>query len=762
MTATSLLAARAASRRPLPRRRAPALAVAALLAAPTPLLAQGSGNPQAAPLVVERVIVSAQKRDEVLQDVPLAVSEISGRKLDALQIDRIEQLRLVVPSFDAGAFGTTVRGVGTSTFSVSIEQSVSTVIDDIVLGRPEMALGSFYDLARVEVLRGPQGMLFGKNASAGLVSITTQQPRLDRVEVLAQFAAGDGGQLDSNATLNLPLGERAALRVGGYVNKFDPLIRNRPDGRGFNGNDEYGARLRLAWNPLADLRLRLGLDGTRQDSGGMWTAYKTNPAGTIHARLAACGITAGPDLRESCVDGPVYKRVDNEGAHLRADWQLGDYTLTSISGVRRNQSVEDRDSDSINVNVLNRNFARIRTKNSSQELRLASPDEGRVRWQAGLFWYDLDIVQRTDQVGTLGLAPAPIFNSTVDSDIRSVSTAVFGQADIEITPRLTAILGARHTRDEVAMDFAQFAQPGFTPFLPVVRRSDTTQAESTSWRVGAKFQIEPAHMVYATVSRGYKGPGFNQTAVSNATVDQSVRPEVPTNIELGLRSSFLKGALVTNLTLFDQTFDDYQAQVLDTSIFPAVVRTVNAGKLKSRGLEADIQAVLPHHVVLTAALAYLDAKYQDFGLIACWPGQTAEQGCRTLAPGANFFDPSGQRLANAARVRATVTAYHQRTLGAGLVGFVQADASYRSVVNTTATGDPNAVIPAYTLYNASLGLAAADERWRLTLWVRNLADERYVAGIFGAPFGARAGGDYSQVPSLDARRRVGVSLGLRF
>lgn len=737
-----------------------ALGAAALL---TPLVyAQGSTDAGAAPVAVERVIVSAQKRDEVLQDVPLAVSEISGRKLDALQIDRIEQLRLVVPSFDAGAFGTTVRGVGTSTFSVSIEQSVSTVIDDIVLGRPEMSLGSFYDLARVEVLRGPQGMLFGKNASAGLVSITTQQPKLGRFEALANLSAGNGGQVDSNATLNMPLGERAALRVGGYVNRFDGLITNRNDGRRFNGNDERGARLRLAWNPRGDVQVKFGLDGSRQDSGGMWTAYKANPAGAIQARLAACGLGAGPDLRETCVDGPVYKRVDNEGAHLRVDWSVAGYTLSSISGVRRNKSVEDRDSDSTPVNVLNRNFASITTRNTSQELRLASPDEGRVRWQAGLFWYELDIVQRTDQVGSLGVAPAPIFNSTVDSDIRSVSTAIFGQADIEITRQLTAIVGARHTRDEVGMEFQQFAQPGFTPFLPVVRRSDRTQAESTSWRLGAKYQIEPAHMVYATVSRGYKGPGFNQTAVANATVDQSVAPEVPTNIELGLRSSFLRGALVTNLTLFDQTFEDYQAQVLDTSIFPAVVRTVNAGRLKTRGLEADIQAVLPNHVVLTAALAYLDSEYQDFGLIACWPGQTAAQGCTTLAPGANFFDPSGRRLANAARVRATLTAYHQRALSDRINGFVQADASWRSEVNTTATGDPNAVIPAYGLVNASFGLAAHDERWRLTLWVRNLADKRYVAGVFGTPFGSRAGGDYSQVPSLDARRRYGLSLGLRF
>jgi iron complex outermembrane receptor protein len=709
---------------------------------------------------LERVIISAQKRDQLLQDVPVAVSEVSGSKLQELHIDSIEQLRLLVPSFDAGASGYTVRGVGTSTFSTSIELSVSTVIDDIVLGRPEMALGSFYDIARVEVLRGPQGMLFGKNASAGVVSTVRQQARLGKREAKAFVRAGSNDAIDANATLNLPLGEKAAIRLGGYGNKYDGIVHNVFDGRRFNGNEESGGRVLLSWEPRSDLRIRGGLETARQNSLGMWTPYKTNPAGPLRAALAACGVTASGDNRDVCLDGPARQVVSNDSADAHVDWDLGPYTLSSVTGVRRSDMDQDRDSDSRPVNILNGNQALLLTKQASQEFRLATPDDRPWRWTAGLFWYDLRIKGSTNQTGGLGLAPVPVFNNTVESETRSTSAAVFGQTEFDLTPKLTAIVGARQTHDRVTLAYKQFAQPGFIPFGPAVTLSDATSANNLSWRLGLKYQLKPDQMFYVTASRGYKGPGFNQTAVSNTTTSQVVNPEAATNFELGMRSSFLDRRLQTNLTVFSEEFKDYQAQVLDTSVTPTAYRTINAGTLKSRGIEADITAVLPNRLVLSAALAYLDAHYSDFGYVSCWLGQTAAQGCVTLGPGLTGSDPSGNSLAVASRMRGTITAYYQRTLTPTLEGFVQADASWRSSAFTTATHDPNSQIPAYGLINASIGIGSPDERWRLTLWARNLADKRFLASTFPTPFGGP--GDYSQVPSLDAQRRIGASLALKF
>ncbi|MDB5438955.1 MAG: hypothetical protein JWM33_1382, partial [Caulobacteraceae bacterium] len=231
-----------------------ALALSASIAALSAgqALAQDAAGKPAAEMITE-VVVTAQKREQRLQDVPIAVSVVSEADLQRRNIGNIDQLKLVVPSFDSTAFGVSVRGVGTSTFSTSIEPTVSTVLDGVVLGRPEMALGSFYDLARVEILRGPQGMLFGKNASAGLVSITTRSPVIGRLEALANLNLGQDGYNKSDATLNLPLGDKAALRVGGFVNKLDGVLHNRFDGREFNGNDVWGGRAKLLWRPTDTL-----------------------------------------------------------------------------------------------------------------------------------------------------------------------------------------------------------------------------------------------------------------------------------------------------------------------------------------------------------------------------------------------------------------------------------------------------------------------------------------------------------------------------
>jgi iron complex outermembrane receptor protein len=734
---------------------------AAQVAAPDAAASASAGNAGAAPRL-ERVIITAQKREQVLQDVPLAVSEISGKKLESLQIDNIEQLRFVVPSFDSTAAGISVRGVGTASFSVSIEQSVSTVVDDVVLGRPEMSRGSFYDLARVEVLRGPQGMLFGKNASAGLVSITTQQAKLGVNEGQAFASAGNGGYLDANATVNLALGESAALRVGGYHNSLDGVIINRPDGRRLNGNQEDGTRLRFTWAPHPDVRVHLGADYNVQDTSGLWVPFKTNPTGAQQIGLAACGITASSENRETCLDGPAETNIRNEGVTARVDWTLGNFTVTSVTAQRKNDYHDNRDSDSLPVNILNLNSNDQAMKQFSQELRLGFDGSGSLRATGGLYFFKLDNLQQTVQGGTLGLAPVPVFNSTINSDVGSRSTAVFGQAEYDITPKLTAILGARRTRDELTMEFDQRAAPGSVPFQAVVKRSDATSASSTSWRLGAMYRLMPDLMVYAMASRGYKGPGFNQTAVANATTSQLVNPEVPSNFELGMRGTFLDGRLQANVTAFQQNFKGYQAQVLDTSVFPAAIRTVNAGQLDTRGLEADITAVLPQRVLLTAAVAYLDANYKDFGQIACYPGQTVAEGCLALAPGFSFFNPTGSTLAGVSRWRATLGASHQRQITAALTAYLAADFSWRSSFNTSATRDPNTVIEAYGLVNASVGIGAANDAWRLTLWGKNLADKNYAASIFGSPFGDRRGGDYAHVPTIDSARRLGVSLNLRF
>jgi iron complex outermembrane receptor protein len=242
-----------------------------------------------------------------------------------------------------------------------------------------------------------------------------------------------------------------------------------------------------------------------------------------------------------------------------------------------------------------------------------------------------------------------------------------------------------------------------------------------------------------------------------------VRPEIPTNYEIGLRSEFFEGALVANVTAFSQTFEDYQAQIVDRTVNPSVFRTVNAGELETIGVEADVTAILPPGIVFTASLAYLDATYGNFGEVSCFPGQTVAQGCVLVAAPATFaYDPSGDRLAGASELRSTIAAYYERPLTASIEGFIRADYNWRSDFNLAATGDPTTEVDAYGLLNGSLGIQNADGSWRLSLWGRNLTDEDYPFSIFNTPFGSNLGGDYSQVPTIENSRRFGVALSVSY
>lgn len=732
--------------------------MAVLMAAPA---AWAQETPEAEASEVTGIIVTAQKREERLQDVPVAISVVGNEQLERQNISNIDQLKLVVPSFESNAFGVSIRGVGTATFSTSIEVSVSTVLDGVALGRPEMALGSFYDLSRVEVLRGPQGMLFGKNASAGVVSLTTQSPHLSTFEALGNFNFGTDGYVKSDATVNIPLGDKAAIRFGGYVNQADGVIHNRFDGRDFNGNDEKGGRLKFLWSPTDNLDILLTADYGKQNQSVTWSPYKLNPLSPLNAVYAACGVKASPDNTDLCIDGPQSKDRENYGFTGQVDWRLGDFTLTSITAARRDIDKSAGDSDSRPTNILNENISDQDIRQFSQEVRLASPTGQLVDYVAGLYYFNLKTEQTTSQTGTFGLPfVPPIVNQTITNLAETESIAAFGQASVHLGDKLTLLAGGRFTHDKVTLDFNQFNRPGTFPLAAPVSFKGKTEEDNFSWRVGAQYKITPVTMAYFTVARGYKGPGFNQTAVSPATAgDQLVNPEYPMSYELGLKTA-LPGNILLNLAIFDTKFEDYQAQILDNSVTPAVFRTTNAGDLKTRGFEADVVAAPFTGMLITAGVTYLDAKYGNFAPISCYPGQTPAQGCVVFAPGQSGYDASGQRLANTAKWKYAIAGRYEHPLSDGLKVFVQADYSWRSETNASANKDPNTVIGSYGILSGAFGIASEDDKWRLSLWGKNLTDERFPSALFGTPFGVP--GDYSQVLTSDAFSRFGVALNVRY
>lgn len=730
-----------------------------------------SATTQSAPAAqVDDIVVTAQKREERLQTVPVAVSVATGEDLRERNVSNIDQLKSVVPSFESTSFGTSIRGVGTSTFSTSIEPTVSTVVDGVVLGRPEMALGSFYDIAQVEVLRGPQGMLFGKNASAGVVSIVTNRPSLDGFEGAANLSLGEDGFNRSDATVNLPLGDTLALRVGGFVNKLDGVIHNQFDDRSFNGNDESGGRVRLLWTPTASVDVLLTADYMKQDQTMTWSPYALGAGSPFTVPYALCGVTPGPENTDLCIDGPQYKDRENYGFTGQVDWSLNNgLLLTSITAGRRATDFSDGDSDSLPINILNTNISNQWFDQFSQEFRLTSPQGRRLEYVAGLYYFSQETRQTTEQTGSFGLPlPPGLFgNVTIDSLVEAESYAVFGQLKYALTERLSLIAGARWTHDEISLDFDQYNLPGTLGVNPAAAFYDEAREENLSWRLGLQHQYSDRGMVYATVARGYKGPGFNQTGVSNATTDQYVGPEIPTSYEIGAKSTLFAGRLLLNVAAFHTTFEDYQAQTLDRSVTPAAFRTINAGDVESQGVEADFIARLAEGLTLTGAAAYIDASYGDFAPISCYPGQTVAEGCLVVDPGfppfvppTTAYDASGGPLSGVSDWKTNLALRYERPVFAGLRFSGMIDWAWRSEMNASANGDPSTVIDSYHLLGFSAGVGADDDRWRLSVWGRNLGDQRFPSALFGPPFGGP--GDYAQVLTGDAFRRFGVTLNVRY
>jgi iron complex outermembrane recepter protein len=743
--------------------------------------AQTAPAPDAAPVVDNEIVVTAQKREERLRDVPLAVSAVTGSALQAQQITTATDLRLVSPSLNftpsanARGEGFAIRGVGTAIFSDTVEQSVGVVVDGVVLGRSGQATGDLLDLERVEVLRGPQGMLFGKNASAGLISITTRRPQLGATTLDLNASYATLNEIKLSAIGNVPLGSIAALRLAVGGQTADGTIFNRRLNVDVNNRNEQNVRAKLLVEPSSDLSIVLSGDWQRRRSRCCsWTA-RSAPTGTTFATLnAAAGVVPSIGNREIAAGVPFFQNVDAWGVSGQADYDLGFATLTSITAFRRWKNTDNNDPDLLPANILDVNTGTSRLRQFSQEVRLTSPS-GPVEWVAGLFYYNQTNVTESNQTGTLGAVALPsLLGTTLFTDTTNISKAAFGQITVRPVSGLKLIAGARYTDEKIDLVLRQAQAPGTIATIPG-RFSGTitgsTGATNLSYRLTAQVDVTPTLMVYATHARGFKGPGINTLGVSTS-VTEVVRPEIPTTYEVGARGAWLNNRVSFAIAAYRTDYTNFQAQVFDQGVTPGRFRVTNAGKLKTQGIEAELSVRPVTGLTLSFNGNYLDATYADFQNIACYTGQpilpfgtvrTSDRQCIRVSAAAGataVTNGTGNRLGNAPQLTFTLFGRYEVPIG-NLKGFIQGNYQFRDKVNFSAAGDPNLVQDSFGLVNGSLGLTSEDSRWTATVFVKNLFDKFYATNIISQPV-LNAPGVYSQFFTPDARRIVGVSLGLKF
>ena len=698
----------------------------------------------------EEIVVTAQKREQRLQDVPVSVSVVSGDQLVDQGVTDATQLQYTVPglTYTAGpAPAYAIRGIGTQTYSRTASSDVAIVVDGVIQGQPQPPSNSLFDIQRVETLSGPQGMLFGKNASAGVINVVTNAPDPDEFTSSFHTDLGENGYQVYQATENVPLSGNSALRISAFSNGQDARLFNRFDDRGVDQYTDYGGRARYLFS---NENVTVNVIADYEHDHGSPPVWTVRHAGSLAPLLAACGVTAGPDNTDVCLDGPNARNTYSYGLSAQIDVPIGAYTLTSITADRQYTSQENSDADSVDLNFLDRSYVREFDNQFSEELRVASPTGRRLEYVAGLYYYDFTYKYNGEQAGTLGFFPVPVLLDAPTQHAKEYSDAAFAQATLHVWDGLSLIGGLRETRDTVSSLGRFPCVPSLGLCIPGLTSLGPQDAKVThynlSYRIGAQYRLDDDSMVYLTDTRGYKGPAINTPYLGNIT-PTIVKAETPTYVEAGLKQSLFDHALTVNAAAFHDIVRNFQAQTLNTQVTPSYFTFANASKLKSEGFELDFYARPAQGLRLDGGIIYNYAIYGDF-----------LSQCTSVCSGA--VNVKGNQLANAPRWQMNLNGEYTRPLIDGYDGFIAANVSYRTDASSSPVRDPNEVIKAYALVNGRIGIRSDDGRYSIAFFARNLFDKRFPTVIFPDP--VSGGTNYDQAFSPDAFRVLGVSLDLNF
>lgn len=720
----------------------------------TPAMAQAADstpadNAEAAP---NDIIVTARKTKETLQDAPVAVSVVTGDFLNKTGFTQVSEVVRFVPGIALSPLNTTrasgskIRGLSTFSFSDGFESSVSTVVDGVVLGRESQGFADFLDIKSIEVIKGPQGTLFGKNASAGVINIQTNDPAFT-FGGSAEATYGSFNETKLRGTVTGPLvDDKLAFRLTGTYNHRDGVLENAIAGqKDLNDRNSYVLRGKLLFQPTPDLKFVLSGDiGHSRNRCCMSTyrfagapsgalAFATN-SGVLQLRtaLAALGIVPGPGNRKvGVLDSRILERQNSGGMALNIDYNFGDSSLSSISSWRKWSIDEFNEADGVsNSNVNSHNGTAVNTEQFTQELRLNTKIGNVVDLVAGLFYFhqDLEAHGRVDIELALPF-PGSFFNvrTLADRSVGTSSYAAYGEATFHLNDKASLIVGGRYTHDSLfatynRVSLAYDPTKPFTPFFgPNITGIQPFKNDNLSGRVIGRYFWTDDVMTYVSWSRGYKGPGIDVAeSVNAAAIYQPgglpvLKPEIPTLWEAGIRTSLFDKALTTNVTFYDQ-----ELRNLQTITPSAIGAALNVGidKVKSKGIEVEMilrPAALPGFT-LTGAYTLNDVK------IAKFAATPALEGKRFRDNAHDFYSIIGD--------------YRTKLGGSGFEGFVRAEWSWQSAKNTDLNGGADFNVDSYGLLNLRLGFNAPDDRYGLTFSVENVTNQVYAIYVLGSSFRA--------------------------
>ena len=712
-----------------------ALAALAVAMMSGPALAAGAATD------VGEVVVTAFKREETVLKAPAAISALTGAALEARGLEGLDDIQFAVPSLQSGKMlGTTavvIRGVGLLNQG---SPGVAIHTDGVYQPRPAMGDLTQVDLERVEVLRGPQGTLYGRNATGGAINFITRAPT-DRFEGYIQGAVATYDEYRLQSVVNVPLGDRVRTRaVINLQDRSKGFVENVGAGEDVDKGRSLSARIRTAIDITDRLTADISLAALHDDGPTSYFVLNAPPAAVAVARYPfLANIVLPQGKRKTTANGPSEFKRSYGSAAANLTWDLDDVKVRSITSYARLSDDFRTDSDASNVNAFaqhNTNLSRVFT----QELN-ASGAWGPLDMVVGAYFMNDRAPARLNIDFPLGLTPLTP-GSALTFNVPRAQTkayAVFADGALRASERLRLLGGLRYSVDEqeVALRHTITIAAGPTKILSVTcpLQDFDKRFESFTPRAGVQFDLDERRNVYATISRGFKAGGFNQ-----ASCGQSFKPEKVTAYETGFKGRLADGAVTLSAAAFYYDYTDLQLQ----QIVGLTAAVTNAGKAKVRGAEFDLAWTPDDHWTFNANGTLLKATYSDFVNVD------------GLAPTLGAQDVAGNYLNNAPKRSLNVGAAYRTDAILGGVVTARIDASYRSRIYFREFNTPLDSQGAYTLVNLSLAWDSADGDYRLRLFGTNIFDKVYVNRLGSADtLGAR-------YVAFGAPQQVGVEVRRNF
>jgi iron complex outermembrane receptor protein len=727
-------------------------AATAAAAAATTATATGGADPVIVG-AVQSVLVTTRRRVESSQNVPTPMTVLGEDALDGSRTYRVQDLQQLLPSttinyVHARQISFAVRGLGNNPASDGLEGSVGIYLDNVYLARPGMAAFDALDVQQLELLRGPQGTLFGKNTTAGVLNISTKKPAFNP-ERSVELSAGQFGYGQGKLVLSGGLTDTLAGRLTAYKTHDDGYITNLYNGNKVQGGDRQGFRAQALYEPNRDFSLRVIADYNEEDSNnGTLIFFNAGPSGRAIAQARLVGATPvlDPTQRAVNLDTGSHVTVHQGGVSAEANWTLaGDSKLTSISAYRY-WNFTPQNEDGLSVPVTLNVGASARHKQFTQELRWATPSGQPLESVFGAYYYYQELGNNSFAVnGPL----ADIYNgnpagawsnvsSTAPGQLRVNSYALFAQSTWHASDKLDVTAGVRASYEDKSARVIRDAPTGgaaVTGAALAARNArygayDSGSLGLTQFSPTALFSVgykaTPDVLLYSSLSHGEKSGGINLSVPgAGGAASMLVGTERANALELGVKSTLLNNRLQLNGNLFATVVHGYQSNAYDPVSRSSYL--TNAGDVRTRGVELEAVATPLRGLTLRANASFNDASYLDYRNAPCPPERSA-----------TFCDLSGRNaLVNAPRWTGNVGAQYAHPAGEGLQAYYNANYAYRAATYGTLDASEYAKIPGYSVSNFAIGLRTTrGAAWDVSLWAKNAFDKHYYTSLWNSGFGS--------------------------